>query len=117
MSNGTPYQLMPTFCRILVKVDKERAVSDGGIYIPDVGTMEKPRVGTVAAVGPGRLLENGTTLLPCVSLADRVLIPQYCGTDIKHEQGDYVLLQDTEVLCILQPVSVEALELLNKCMG
>ena len=44
--------------RVLVKYSSEEEKTAGGLYIPDAA-KEKPQKGTVIAVGPGRVTDDG----------------------------------------------------------
>jgi chaperonin GroES len=47
--------------RVLVQPLEEKEVKKGGIIIPDTA-REKPQEGTVAAIGTGKLDDNGIQL-------------------------------------------------------
>ena len=54
-------ELKPTNDRILLQPIDEGEQTYGNIVIPDMG-KEKPELGVVLAVGPGRMSENGTMM-------------------------------------------------------
>ena len=56
--------------------DEEESVSSGGIYIPDTA-KEKPQTGTVVAVGPGKLTDEGARLPMDVAVGDTVVYSKY----------------------------------------
>ena len=56
-------KLHPTNDRILVKPIDEGEQTYGSIVIPDMG-KEKPEMGEVLAIGPGRLSEHGQIIIP-----------------------------------------------------
>ena len=92
--------VQPLADRILVRRIEEQETIRGGIIIPDTA-MEKPQVGEVVAVGPGRLTEEGKRITPEVKKGDRVLIGKYSGTDVRIEGTEYVILREDEVLGVL----------------
>ncbi len=51
--------LIPLEDHILVEAVQEDAMTKSGIILPDTN-KEKPSKGTIVAVGPGKILENGT---------------------------------------------------------
>jgi chaperonin GroES len=67
---------------VLVQPLEEKEVNKGGIIIPDTA-KEKPQEGTVAAVGTGKLDDDGKKIEFTVKLGDKVLIRKYGGTEIK----------------------------------
>ncbi|MGA3086139.1 MAG: co-chaperone GroES, partial [Thermodesulfobacteriota bacterium] len=52
-------KIRPLQDRVIVQRIEEEAKTKGGIIIPDTA-KEKPQEGKVIAVGPGKILENGT---------------------------------------------------------
>src|SRR3984893_9000363 len=86
--------------RVLVQPLDEKEVNKGGIIIPDTA-KEKPQEGTVAAVGTGKLDDNGKKIEFTVKVGDKVLIPKYGGTEIKIEGENYLILREDDVLGII----------------
>ncbi len=52
-------KIRPLHDRVIVHRLEEEEKTKGGIIIPDTA-KEKPQEGKVIAVGPGKILENGT---------------------------------------------------------
>ena len=91
----------PLHDRVLVKrMDSEEKTS-GGIIIPD-SAQEKPQEGTVAAVGTGKLLDDGTVMPLDVKKGDAVLFNKYGGMELSLGDGDYVFLTQNEILGIIE---------------
>ena len=86
--------------RVLVQPLDEKEVNKGGIIIPDTA-KEKPQEGTVAAVGTGKLDDDGKKIEFTVKVGDKVLIPKYGGTEIKIEGENYLILREDDVLGII----------------
>ncbi|MBM3317079.1 MAG: co-chaperone GroES [Candidatus Eisenbacteria bacterium] len=89
--------------RVLVKrLDEDKVQrTSGGIIIPDTA-KEKPMEGRIAAVGPGRRLEDGKLQKLDLSIGDRVLIGKYSGTEVKIEGEEYVIMREDDVLGIIE---------------
>jgi len=87
--------------RVLVKQSEAEEKTAGGIVLPDTA-KEKPQRGTVIAVGPGKLLENGKRGSMSVKKGDEVYYGKYAGTDIKIDGEDYVILKESDVLAIVE---------------
>ncbi|MGH7588220.1 MAG: co-chaperone GroES, partial [Gemmatimonadota bacterium] len=51
-------KLNPLADRVVVRPLEEKETKKGGIIIPDTA-KEKPQEGTIVAVGPGKVAENG----------------------------------------------------------
>ncbi|MGA0161945.1 MAG: co-chaperone GroES [Vulcanococcus sp.] len=72
----------------------------GGILLPDTA-KEKPQVGEVVQVGPGKRNDDGSRQAPEVSVGDKVLYSKYAGTDIKLGSDEYVLLSEKDILAVV----------------
>ncbi|MFZ4640252.1 MAG: co-chaperone GroES [Nodosilinea sp.] len=86
--------------RILVKVSEAEEKTAGGILLPDTA-KEKPQVGEVVQVGPGKRNDDGAYQVLEVKVGDRVLYSKYAGTDIKLGSEEYVLLREADILAAL----------------
>ncbi|MGF1458503.1 MAG: co-chaperone GroES [Leptolyngbyaceae cyanobacterium] len=86
--------------RVLVKVSESEETTAGGILLPDTA-KEKPQVGEITAVGPGKRSEDGSRQAPEVKAGDKVLYSKYAGTDIKLGGDEYVLLSEKDILATL----------------
>lgn len=94
-------KVRPLQDRVLVKSKKQQEVSSGGILIPTTA-QEKPSEGEVLAVGPGRILADGTTRKPEVKAGDVVMFGKYSGTEITLEGETYVLMHEDDILAIVE---------------
>ncbi|OIP71547.1 MAG: co-chaperone GroES [Oscillatoriales cyanobacterium CG2_30_40_61] len=86
--------------RVFVKVSASEEKTAGGIFLPD-NAKEKPQVGEVVAVGPGKRNEDGSRCELEVSVGDKVLYSKYAGTDVKLGSDEYVLLAEKDILAIV----------------
>jgi len=72
----------PLSDKVLIKPSDAEKQTSGGIYIPD-SAKQKPTEGTVIAVGPGRVLDDGTRSTLTVKIGDKVIYSKYGGTEVK----------------------------------
>ena len=77
--------------RIVIKTNEAETTTASGLVIPDTA-KEKPLKGTVVAVGPGKSDESMT-----VKVGDSVLYGQYSGTELKIENGDYLIMKESDI--------------------
>ncbi|MDO4570617.1 MAG: co-chaperone GroES [Planctomycetia bacterium] len=89
--------LRPLDDRIVVKPVEAESKTSGGIFLPDTA-KEKPQRGVVVAVGPGKLLENGTRSTLSVAVEDEVIYGKYSGSDIEIAGEEYKILRESDVL-------------------
>lgn len=92
--------IRPIGSYIVVELQEKEEKAINGIYIPETASKEKPQTGLVIAVGPGRVLENGTRLAPDVNAGDNVVFTRYSGTEIKVENKSYLILTERDILAI-----------------
>ncbi len=84
--------------RIVVEpMEDDAQMSAGGIYIPDTA-KEKPQDGTVVAVGPGKLTDDGKRIPMELSVGDIVVYSKYGGTEFKDGDTEYLVLREDDIL-------------------
>ena len=89
--------LKPLGDRVFVKVSEAQTKTASGIILPDAA-QEKPQVGEITAVGPGKVEDNGSRRAMDVSVGDKVLYSKYAGTEIKLGDDEYILLSEKDIL-------------------
>jgi len=93
--------MKPIGDKIVVKRDDAPTMSEGGIELP-VSSQKLPCEGTVVAVGPGKMRDNGERTPMQTQVADRVMFGSYAGTDAKHEGKVYLVMSEDDVIAILE---------------
>src|SRR5690349_17858775 len=94
-------KVQPLADRLVIRPNEREEMTISGIVLPDTA-KEKPQEGTVVAVGPGRLNEDGKRVPLEVSNGDIVLYAKYAGTEVKIEGEDLLILKETDVLAIVK---------------
>lgn len=89
--------LRPLDERVVVEPVEAEETTAGGIVLPDTA-KEKPQRGTVLAVGPGKLMDNGQRSELSVAIGDEVIYGKYSGTDIEIEGRDVKILRESDIL-------------------
>ena len=92
--------LKPLRDKVVVERSEAEEKTTGGIVLPDTA-KDKPKEGTVIAVGPGRVLDSGETQAPEVKKGDRVLFSSYAGSEVKLDGKEYLVMSESEILAIL----------------
>ena len=93
--------IQPLGDRILVKLLEQEGKTAGGIIVPD-SAKEKPQEAKVVAVGKGRLLEDGTVKPLEIRVGDTVLFAKYSGTEVNHEEKEFLILREEDILAVLK---------------
>lgn len=90
----------PLSDRVFVKMSAAEEKTAGGLYLPD-NAKEKPQIGEVVALGPGKRNDDGSRQELEIKVGDKVLYSKYAGTDIKLGTEEYVLLSEKDILAIV----------------
>jgi chaperonin GroES len=93
--------IRPLNDKLVIKRLEAEDMTKGGILLPDTA-KEKPREGRVVALGDGKLLESGERAQFQVKKDDRVIFSSYAGTEIKIEGTDYLIMDESDVLAVLE---------------
>lgn len=91
--------IQPLGDRILVEPSEAEQTSTGGIILPEAA-QERPQEGKIIAVGPGRLLDTGERQPLSVKAGDIVIYKKYGGTEITHDDTEYLLVEEDAVLAV-----------------
>ena len=94
-------KLIPMEDRVVVKPQEAEAKTAGGIVLPE-SAKEKPLMGTVVSVGPGKMLDSGNRGAMGVKKNDVVLYGKYGGSDIEVDGTEYKILRESEILGIVE---------------
>ncbi len=98
MATKSKVSFKPLGNRVVIEPSEaEEQISSGGIYIPDTA-KEKPQEGTVVAVGPGRLTDEGNRVPMDVQVGDMVVYSKYSGTEYKEGDVEYLVLREDDIL-------------------
>ena len=94
------FKLRPLHDRVIIERLEENTKTAGGILIPD-SAKEKPALGKVIAVGPGKRCEKtGECCKLDVKAGDKVLFGKYSGTEVKHDGKEYLIMREDDIIAI-----------------
>ncbi len=93
--------IRPLADKVIVERLEAESVTAGGIVLPD-SAKEKPKRGKIVSVGDGKLLEDGTRSKVQLKKGDEVLFASYSGTEIKVDGKEYLILDESEVMAVLE---------------
>jgi len=93
--------LTPFNDRVIIKPIEEDEKMYGNIVIPDLG-KDRPEMGEVIAVGPGRQTEFGQFIRVNAKVGDIVLIPKIGSLRIDFEGEEYFITPDKEILASIK---------------
>ena len=93
-------KLKPLSNRIVVKAHEAEEKTASGIILPDTA-KEKPQMGEVLAVGPGKVNENGTVNKMTLKKGDKVLYGKYSGSEVTVDGEDLMIMRESDILASL----------------
>lgn len=91
--------IKPLGDKVVVEPLEGEDKSPGGIILPDTA-KKKPQEGVVLAVGPGKVLDDGTRGKMYVKAGDKVIYAKYGGTEVTVEGKEYVILDQDSIYAI-----------------
>jgi chaperonin GroES len=94
-------RLRPLGDRVVVQPTPHEEMTKSGIVIPDT-VKEKPQEGSILAVGPGRILDDGGREQIDVKKGDKVLFAKYAGTEFKVDDMDLLIVSHKDILAIVE---------------
>lgn len=75
--------------------------SVSGIIIPESSSKDRPSRAKVLAVGPGKLMKDGTRRPMEVKVGDIVLYSQYAPREVKLDGQEYFIASEDSILAIV----------------
>ena len=91
----------PLSNHVFIEPLKEEKATKSGIVLPETAEKEKPMVGKILAVGPGKLSEKGDTVPMSVKVGDKVLFKKYGPDEIEVDGKKYLVGEETDILAII----------------
>ena len=92
--------IRPLGDRVVVKAVERAEQTKSGLFLPDTA-QEKPQEAIVVAVGPGKLLDDGTRTPIDLKVGDKVLYSKYAGTEIKQLDEEFLILRESDILAVI----------------
>jgi chaperonin GroES len=93
-------KLKPLADRVVIKPSPSEEKTKGGLIVPDTA-KEKPVVGEVVAVGPGKIGDDGKKIVPEVKVGDKVLYGKYSGTEVTVEGEEFLIMREADIFAIV----------------
>jgi chaperonin GroES len=86
--------------RVVVKPTPREEMTKSGIVLPDTA-KEKPQEGTILAVGPGGLDNEGKRTPMDVKEGQKVLYAKYAGTEFKIDEEELLIVSQKDILAVV----------------
>ena len=98
--------IIPLGDKIVILPQEEGEQTYGNIVVPDMG-KERPEMGTVLAVGPGRISTDGTLIPNKLEEGVIVMVPKFGAQVVVVENETYIIASENDVLGIIKQKSKE----------
>ena len=92
--------MKPLADRVVIKPSPADEKTKGGIILPDTA-KEKPVIGEVVAVGPGKVTDDGKKIVPELKVGDKVLYGKYSGTEVTIDGDEYLIMREADIFAIV----------------
>ena len=93
--------IIPLGDKIVILPKEEGEQQYGSIVVPDMG-KEKPEIGVVLAVGPGRISTDGTLIPNRIEVGVTVMVPKFGAQTVVVGNESYVVASEHDVLGIIK---------------
>ena len=93
-------KIKPLADRVMIKPSPAEEKTKGGIILPDTA-KEKPVVGEIVAVGPGRRGDDGKVVTMDLKAGDKVLYGKYSGTEVTLDGQEYLIMREADIFGIV----------------
>lgn len=99
-------RLRPLSGNLIVESAPEETKTASGFFLPDSSNKEQQDRGTVIAVGPGKMLENGTRQTIDVKVGDIVIFKKWGKEEIELEDGGmkkkFLIVSADDVMAVIE---------------
>ena len=93
--------IIPLGDKIIILPQEEGEQTYGNIVIPD-SNSERPEMGTVLAVGPGRISTDCTLIPNRIKVGVTVMVPKFGAQVVVVENETYIVAGESDVLGIIK---------------
>jgi len=93
--------IIPLNDKVVILPIEEGEQKYGNIIVPDA-SGERPEMGTVLAVGPGRISTNGTLIPNKLKEGVTVIVPKFGAQKIEIENEIYIIAGESDILGIIK---------------
>ena len=93
--------IIPLNDKVVILPQEEGEQMYGNIIVPDAG-KEKPEIGTVMAVGDGRVTNEGAIIQNQLKVGQKVIVPKFGAQVVVIENETYIIASENDILGIIK---------------
>ena len=87
--------------KVVILPQEEGEQMYGNIIVPDAG-KEKPEIGTVMAVGDGRITDEGAIIQNQLKVGQKVIVPKFGAQIVVVENETYIIASENDIIGIIK---------------
>ena len=91
----------PLSDKVVILPQEEGEQMYGNIIVPDAG-KEKPEIGTVMAVGDGRVTNEGAIIQTQLKVGQKVIVPKFGAQVVVVENETYIVASENDIIGIIK---------------
>ena len=92
--------IKPLFDNVLIRPVDAETKTASGIILPD-SAKEKPQIGVVMAVGPGKVGPKGEKHTVVVKVGQKVMYKKWGGNEVKVGTEEWTLVGQEDILAVV----------------
>jgi chaperonin GroES len=92
--------IKPLFDNVLIKPLDAEEKTPSGIILPD-SVKEKPQIGLVMAIGPGKILPKGEKEPMAVKPGQKVMYKKWGGNEVKVGNEEWTMVEQKDILGVI----------------
>ena len=93
--------IIPLGDKVVILPKEEGEQMYGNIIVPDAG-KEKPEIGTVVAVGEGRVTNDGAIIKNQLKVGQTIMVPKFGAQVVVIENETYIVASENDILGIIK---------------
>jgi chaperonin GroES len=91
----------PTAGYLLIEPQEKESKTQGGIYLPDNASGEKPQQGVVLASGSDEITDGGAKKPAPAKVGDSVIYKKWGGNEVKIDGIEYLFVKFEDILAVV----------------
>ncbi|HSW96276.1 MAG TPA: co-chaperone GroES [Candidatus Saccharimonadales bacterium] len=96
----TATNIQPLFDNVLVRPVDAETKTASGIILPDT-VKEKPQIGEIMAIGPGKVTPKGEKQTMVVKVGQKVMYKKWGGNEVKVHNEEWTIISQDDILAIV----------------
>jgi chaperonin GroES len=95
-------KIKPLSDYVLIEPESQEIQTKSGIFLPETVDKEKPEMGKIVALGPGKKTPEGKVIPIDAKIGDMVFFTKYGPTEIEVEKKKYLITREEDILAVIE---------------